>query len=155
MAFDLQRVRASFAFDLDTVAALRREWLTLLDLAVFGDIRSKKIGAVDRLRKRLLESGEGLRSLTNDRSWIPHPREQIKGAMGASVKLRDVLLGLERAAQAIDQGADFERFESTLLDYRQKLLELIERHESLWATLLEEQYEEDDEDEEEGDDRQA
>lgn len=147
MAFDPERVRASFAFDPDTVAALRREWLTLLDLAVFGDVRSKKIGAIDRLRKRLLESGEGLRSLTNDRSWIPLAREQIKGAMGASVKLRDVLLGLERAAQTVEQGEDFERFERTLLDYRQRLLKLIEHHETLWATLLEEQYDIDEEDE--------
>ncbi|MEJ2479312.1 MAG: hypothetical protein P8Y78_03875 [Acidihalobacter sp.] len=148
MAFDPDRVSASFDFDRDQVAALRRNWLTLLDLAVFGDIRSSKIGAVDRLRKRLLESGEGLRSLTNDRSWIPQPREQIKGAMGASVKLRDVLLGLERAAQSVDGGADFTRFEETLLGFRHELLRLVEHHEALWAMLLEEQYNDDADDEE-------
>jgi hypothetical protein len=148
MAFDPDRVNASFDFDRDKLAALRRDWLSLLDLAVFGDVRSSKIGAVDRLRKRLLESGEGLRSLTNDRSWIPHPRDQIKGGMGASVKLRDVLLGLERAAQSVDGGSDFPNFEKTLLGFRHELLQLIEHHEILWATLLEEQYEDiDDEDE--------
>jgi hypothetical protein len=148
MAFDPDRVSASFAFDRDKLTALRRDWLALLDLAVFGDIRSSKIGAVDRLRKRLLESGESLRSLTNDRSWIPQPREQIKGAMGASVKLRDVLLGLERAAQAVDNGKDFARFEQALLGFRHELLQLVEHHELLWATLLEEQYDDtDDEDE--------
>lgn len=140
MAFDPDRVSASFDFDRDSVAALRRDWLALLDLAVFGDVRSSKLGAVDRLRKRLLESGEGLRSLTNDRSWIPQPREQIKGAMGASVKLRDVLLGLERAAQSVDGGGDFARFEETLLRFRHELLRLVEHHETLWAMLLEEQY---------------
>lgn len=140
MVFDHERVSAAFAFDPERIATLRRDWLALLDLAVFGDIGSSKIGALDRLRKRLLESGEGLRSLTNDRSWIPHPREQIKSAMGSSVKLRDVLLGLERAAQSVDAGEDFKRFEQLLLGYRQNLLELIERHETLWATLLDEQY---------------
>ncbi|WP_455384714.1 hypothetical protein [Acidihalobacter prosperus] len=149
MAFDPDRVSASFDFDREQVAALRRDWLALLDLAVFGDVRSSKIGAVDRLRKRLLESGEGLRSLTNDRSWIPHPREQIKGAMGASVKLRDVLLGLDRAAQSVDGGGDFARFEETLLGFRHELLQLLEHHETLWATLLEEQYQDDVDDEEE------
>jgi hypothetical protein len=148
MAFDPDRVSASFDFDCNHVAALRRDWLALLDLAVFGDVRSSKIGAVDRLRKRLLESGEGLRSLTNDRSWIPQPREQIKGAMGASVKLRDVLLGLERAAQSVNGGDDFARFEKTLLGFRHELLRLVEHHEALWAILLEEQYDEDTDDEE-------
>ncbi|OBS10127.1 hypothetical protein [Acidihalobacter prosperus] len=143
MAFDPARVSASFDFDRDTLDGLRRDWLTLLDLSVFGAVKSSKIGAVDRLRRRLLEIGEGLRSLTNDRSWIPHPREQIKGAMGASVKLRDTLLGLERAAQPLDGGDDFPRFEHELLDFRRRLLQLIERHETLWAALLDEQYEED------------
>lgn len=147
MAFDPLRVRESFAFDPQPIAALRRDWLALLDLAVFGDVRSSKLGAVDRLRKRLLECGEGLRSLTNDRSWIPHPREQIKGAMGACVKLRDVLLGLDRAAQSVDGGADYAVFEKTLLAFRHDLLRLLEHHETLWATLLEEQYDDADDDE--------
>ncbi|AOU98798.1 hypothetical protein BI364_13225 [Acidihalobacter yilgarnensis] len=142
MSFDPARVSASFAFDPDTFAGLRRDWLTLLDLSVFGEVKSSKIGAIDRLRRRLLEIGEGLRSLTNDRRWIPQPREQIKGAMGASLKLRDTLLGLERAAQVVDGGNDFPHFEHALLDFRQRLLQLIEHHEALWTTLLEEQYDE-------------
>ncbi|APZ41875.1 hypothetical protein [Acidihalobacter ferrooxydans] len=151
MAFDPERVTASLTFDPDTLATLRREWLELLDLAVFGDVRSGKIGAVDRMRKRLLECGEGLRSLTNDRGWIPHPREQIKSSMGASMKLRDTLLGLERAAQSVDSGEDFSHFEKKLLGFRQRLLELIERHEHQWATLLDEQYIDADADENEDD----
>lgn len=148
MAFDPARVRESFDFSADALSSLRSDWLSLLDLAVFGDIRSSKIGAVDRLRKRLLESGEGLRSLINDRSWIPQPREQIKSVMGASIKLRDVLLGLERAAQSLDAGKDFPQFEKALLDFRLRLLQLIEHHETLWANLLEEQYDASEEDEE-------
>lgn len=147
MPLDPARVRATFDFDAETLAGLRRDWLALLDLSVFGEVKSSKIGAVDRLRRRLLEIGEGLRSLINDRSWIPQPREQIKGAMGASVKLRDALLGLERAAQAVDGGADFARFERELLDFRQRLLMLIEKHENAWAALLEALYDENEEEE--------
>ena len=143
MVFDPERVRASFAFDNEMLSRLRRDWLELLELSVFGDVKSSKIGAVDRLRRRLLEIGEGLRSLTNDRRWIPQPREQIKSAMGASLKLRDTLLGLERAAQHLDGGKDFSGFEHELLDFRQRLLRLIEHHEKQWAILLEEQYEDD------------
>ena len=142
MPFDKKQVNDSFKFDPATLDTLRKEWLSLLDLTVFGDVKSSKIGAADRLRRRLLEMGEGLRSLTNDRSWIPHPRDQIKGAMGACVKLRDTLLGLERAARFIDNGKDFPHFEHELLNFRQRLLQLLETHEAQWAHLLDEQYEE-------------
>ncbi len=140
MTFDPDRVNASFAFEEGILQTLRQEWIELLDVAVFGDIRANKLGAIDRLRKRLLECGEGLHSLTNDRSWIPHPREQIKSAMGSSVKLRDTLLGLERAAQTLNGGVDFPAFEKKLLHFRHTLLKLIENHENQWASLLDEQY---------------
>lgn len=142
MPFNTKQVSDSFKFDPATLDSLRKEWLSLLDLTVFGDVKSSKIGAADRLRRRLLEMGEGLRSLTNDRNWIPHPRDQVKGAMGACVKLRDTLLSLERAARFIDNGKDFSRFERELLDFRQRLLQLMETHEAQWATLLNEQYDE-------------
>lgn len=148
MPFDEQRVAASFAFDPAQIDALRTGWRDLLDLAVWGDLKTQKIGAVPRLRKRLLELGENLRSVINDRRWIPQERERIKGAMGAMLNLRDALLQLERAAQVIDGGEDFARFETDLLDFRQQLLVFIEKHERLWGDLLESLYDEplDDED---------
>jgi hypothetical protein len=141
---DKEKVAASFAFDPEQVAALRTRWLELLDLAVWGDLKSARIGAVPRLRKRLLELGEHLRSLVSDRTWIPQPREQVKGAMGASLNLRESLLNLERAAVLLEGGADFPQFEQGLLDFRGRLLTLMERHEALWGDLLESQYREDD-----------
>ncbi|MBD3619327.1 MAG: hypothetical protein HUJ28_07635 [Chromatiales bacterium] len=148
MPFDEQRVAESFAFDPAQIDALRTGWRDLLDLAVWGDLKTQKIGAVPRLRKRLLELGENLRSVINDRRWIPQERERIKGAMGAMLNLRDALLQLERAAQVIDGGEDFARFETDLLDFRQQLLVFIEKHERLWGDLLESLYDEplDDED---------
>jgi hypothetical protein len=148
MPFDEQRVAESFAFDPAQIDALRTGWRDLLDLAVWGDLKTQKIGAVPRLRKRLLELGENLRSVINDRRWIPQERERIKGAMGAMLNLRDALLQLERAVQLIDGGEDFARFETDLLDFRQQLLVFIEKHERLWGDLLESLYDEplDDED---------
>lgn len=142
MPFDPERLDASFDFDPDALADLRRRWLALLELSVWGDVKSQKIGAVARLRKRLLEIGENLRSLVNDRSWIPQARERIKGAMAAALNLRDALLNLDRAAQVMSAGADFATFETDLLEFRQRLLVFMERHEHIWAELLESQYDE-------------
>jgi len=147
MPFDPKLVAESFAFDSDQVADLRTRWRGLLDLAVWGDLKTQKIGAVPRLRKRLLELGENLRSVINDRSWIPQERERIKGAMGAMLNLRDALLQLERAAQVIDGGEDFPRFEQDILELRQRLLVFVEKHEKLWGDLLESLYDEAEDDE--------
>ncbi len=67
-----------------------------MNMNVFTDIRSGKIGTVDRLRKRLLEVGEGLYSLIDNRSWIPYSRAQIKSALDTDVKLTGVLFGTDR-----------------------------------------------------------
>lgn len=148
MPFDETLLRQSFDFDTSVIADLRARWLALLDLCVWGELKSRKIGAVPKLRKRLLELGENLRSVVNDRGWIPQPRERIKGALGACLNLRDSLLQLERAAKTIDGGADFARFERDILALRQDLLRFLEHHENLWAQLLDSQYDEPLEDEE-------
>lgn len=137
---DDNAVRASFRFDPDQVQALRTQWGVLLDAAVWADLKAGKIGAIPRLRKRLLELGECLRSVVNDRSWIPQPREQIKSAAAACLNLRDALLNLERAAKLLDGGNDLDTFECQLLAFRADLLRFIETHEQVWYTLLETLY---------------
>ncbi len=146
MALDAQQVAVSFQFDPEQVADLHSRWLRLLDLSVWGELKSAQMGVLPRLRKRLLELGENLRSLLSDRTWIPQPREQVKGAMGASLRLRDSLGDLERAAALIEGGADFPQFERGLLEFRQRLLTLMEGHEHVWAGLLDSQYSDDVED---------
>ena len=142
MPFDEQLVRQSFDFDPEQIQDLRRRWIALLELGVWGDLKSQKIGAIPRLRKRLLETGENLRSVVNDRSWIPQVRERIKGAMAASLNLRDALLHLDRAAQVVDGGEDFADFERDILEFRHNLLAFMEKHEQQWGDLLESQYDE-------------
>lgn len=143
MGFDPDEVAATFRFDQTVVDDLRARWGRVMDLAVWGDIKSERLGAVPRLRKRILELGENLRSLTAGRDWVPHPREQVKSAMGASLKLRDSLLDVERAAQNLSGGNELPRFEAEFMDLRQRMLPFMEHHESQWGALLEAQYGED------------
>lgn len=140
MVFEPQRVAESFAFDARSVADLRARWGALMDLCVWGDLKAAKIGALPRLRKRVLEVGEHMRSLFSDRAWVPVARERVKGAMAASLNLRDTLLSLERAAKLIEGGEDFAEFEAAMLGFRRDLLAVMERHEQLWGDLLEAQY---------------
>lgn len=141
MPFDPQQLEASFAFDPDTTTDLRERWAQLMTDAVWADLKTGTIGAVPRLRKRLLELGENLRSMLSDRAWIPHERERVKGAMAASLNLRDSLNQTDRAAKLLNGGEDFERFEADYLAFRKTLLAFIEHHEQLWGDLLESLYE--------------
>lgn len=150
MAFDEHSAAASLEFEDESVSSLHGRWLRLMDLAVWGELKTQKIGAVPRLRKRILEIGEALRSLFGHRDWIPKPRDRIKGALGASMSLRESLLNLERAAKPLDGGEDFPEFEQELLAFRRELLELLERHEPIWAELLDAQDEDEDDSVEDG-----
>lgn len=140
MPFDPQQLEASFAFDPDTTRDLRERWSRLMTDAVWGDLKTGTIGAVPRLRKRLLELGENLRSLLSDRAWIPHERERVKGAMAAALNLRDSLQQTDRAAKLLNGGEDFAAFEADYLAFRQALLTFLEHHEQVWGDLLESLY---------------
>ena len=135
----------SFEFDAQAKADIRQQWLRLIELSVWGELHINKIGALPRLRKRLLEVGENLVSVFASREWIPQPREHLKSALGASVKLRDSLLDLERTAVGLEPSRDFAEFEPILLAFRVGILTLIERHEAMWAELMESLYTENDE----------
>ncbi len=143
MPLDKELVANSFDFDAEQLASLRRQWLKLMDLVVFGELCLNKLGALPRLRKRFLEVGENFATLVGDRLWISQPREQLKSALGSSLKLRDSLLALERSAVLLSGGADAPAFESALLTFRQDLLAFVEACENRWAALLESQLDDD------------
>ncbi len=153
MAMDDTQVARTFEFEAKAIADVRARWRVLMDACVWHDLKATRIGALPRLRKRMLAVGEGMRSLFSARAWMPVARERVKGAMAASLNLRDALLQLERAAQLIEGGEDFAQFESHLLAFRQRLLRIMEHHEQGWCDLLEAQYDEvlDDDDEAEED----
>jgi MurNAc alpha-1-phosphate uridylyltransferase len=118
------------------LADLRHQWATLIELAVWGEIKSSRLGALGRMRKRLLELGEKLRALGADREWIPRPREQLKNALGTAFNLKDALLQFERSAQDVDGGADRAAFEAQTVALHTALLPHLAELENLWAAHL-------------------
>ena len=85
---DQDAVRQALAIDPEWQRAARAAWLALMELAVWGDLRSSQLGATARIRKRALEIGGKFRSLTADRNWIPHPRERLKNALASALHVR-------------------------------------------------------------------
>jgi len=137
---DPQEVQASMAFDPDQITAFRTRWSRLMELAVFGDLKAGEIGALPKLRKRLLEYGEKIRSLFNDRSWIPQPREQVKSVLTASLDVRDKLQLAEKEVAGLTGGADHEVFRQEFDALRDELVALMEAREARWKDLLNQLY---------------
>lgn len=138
---DNEAVKRALMIDPGWVGRARQAWLAAMELAVWGDVRSSRLGVTARIRKRVLEVGERLKSLSADRNWIPHPREQLKNALASALNLRNSLSELERAAGGLEGGADLEAFIAGL----SKLREVVEQSaplENQWAQLLDSQYRE-------------
>ena len=137
---DPQEVRQSMAFDPDKVADFRARWSRLMELAVWGDLKAGEVGALPKLRKRMLEYGEKIRSLFNDRSWIPQPREQVKSVLTASLDVRDKQQAVEKELEAVTGGADCEAFTTGFAALRDDLVTLMQAHEDVWRDLLNRLY---------------
>lgn len=133
---DVARVDAALAMDPAWVAAVHAQWREMIDLAVWGDIAMAQLGAAPRARKRLLELGERLKSLTTSRGWIPHPRERLKSALAAALGVREALDAVNVLLAGLSAGADAQRLRAA----HQALDELIKRElpvrENTWAQLL-------------------
>lgn len=136
---DPDEVLAAVTLDRAWVAEARAAWLALMELAVFGDVKSSRLGAMTRVRKRALEVGERLRSLVAERAWIPHPREQLKNALACALNLRESLTQLAASAKDVDAGGEAQALQAAI----QRLEALAERLrplENRWASLLDAQY---------------
>lgn len=140
MSMDKAAVRQAVTLDPAWVVELRGQWTALMDMAVWGEVKSSRMGAATRMRKRLLDVGEKLRSLAADRDWIPHPREQVKNALGSAFSLKDALLQFERVAQDMDGGNDCAAFGERAVQLHQSLLTRLPELENTWAALLDSQY---------------
>lgn len=140
-AMDSEAVKQALVIDPGWVSAARQAWLVLMELAVWGDVKSSRLGVTTRVRKRVLETGERLKSLGAERDWIPHPRERLKNALASALNLKDSLSELERAAGSLDGGADLVAFIAGLGKLRD-IVEEIAPLENQWAQLLDSQYRE-------------
>ena len=137
---DIDEVKRAVTLDPVWINEVRRTWLALMELSVWGDVKSSRLGAMSKLRKKVLDVGEKLKSLAADRAWIPHPREQVKNALGSSFNLKDSLLQLERSAQDVDGGSELATFNALLIELHGLIVQPLVPLENQWATLLNSQY---------------
>ncbi|MBI2312830.1 MAG: hypothetical protein HYU77_10050 [Betaproteobacteria bacterium] len=137
---DREAVRQAVRLDPGWVAALKRNWVSLMELAVFGDLKAVRLGVMGRLRKRVLDLGEKLASLAAERDWIPHPREQLKNALGAAFALKESLAQLEQVVAEADKGSDSDALRILVGEIGNLLASRLPELENRWAELLDAQY---------------
>lgn len=124
-------------FDTAEREALRREWLTLVDLAVWGSAESQQLGALPRLRKRVIELGERLAAVDAPRGWIPRPRERLKSALAGVLAARESLAQCAQAIDAIDAGATRQALGAALEHLRRRVEPRMLATAEDWARQLE------------------
>jgi hypothetical protein len=135
---DANEVRRAVTLDPRWAGEARAAWLALMDLCVFGDVKSSRLGALTRLRRRALDTGERLRSMTAARDWIPHPREQLKSALASALSLRESLQQLAAAARDVDGGGGRDEL-ARCLARLEELASALAPLENAWAALLDAQ----------------
>ena len=136
MSFDQNKIKTSFDFDNDEINAIKQKWLDVIQLLMWGNVSSKKIGALPRSRKRVLEVGESFGSFISDKSWIDQPRQQLKSALGSSVKLRDSLSALKLVNKHITEGEEADIYQQQVTELDEMLMALVHKHEYQWADIL-------------------
>ena len=141
MARELDAAQAGAALEFDPawVAALQAQWRELIEVAVWGDFNMTRLGAAPRLRRRLLELGERLKSLTASRAWIPHPRERLKSALAAALGVREALAALDGILAELAPGTDAARLGTALQTLRSLIGRELPARENAWARLLDAQ----------------
>lgn len=137
---DALAILAAVSIAADWRAALQSEWSGLMNLSVWGQVKSSRLGAMNRVRRRVLEVGEKLNSLCAAREWIPHPREQLKNALGSSFSLKESLEQLNKAVNDVDTGVDAPLFKLQLGRLQAVLGERLPDLENQWAGWLDSQY---------------
>ena len=132
---DDRAAEGALALDAGWVDALRRAWLALMDEAVWAEIRGVRPGLTGRVRRRALEVGERLRSLTASRDWIPRPRERLKNALASALNVEEALAATAQDMREL-QGPDVARLEQALSHLRSVLDERLPGLKARWAALL-------------------
>jgi hypothetical protein len=145
MALDADTVDRALACDAGWLAALRRDWLALADLAMWGGAQSSKLGALPRLRKRIMELGERLAALGAPRGWIPQPRERLKSALATAIAARELLEQCAQALAELEPGTAQDALAAALTDLSRRAHAPLDEHATRWAALLDSQLGQDNE----------
>ncbi|MHB1512181.1 MAG: hypothetical protein ACYCTF_02335 [Acidiferrobacter sp.] len=124
------------ALPAELMAQAQAQWMTLMAVAVWGDLKSEQLGLLGKLRKRILDLGERLKSLGGDRAWIPKRRERIKNLLGSCLSARDALLQAERAAQGVTGGRDIGKLSEAFVALHKLITSELQGHENAWAETL-------------------
>ena len=132
---DARAADEALALDAEWVDAMREAWLALMEAVVWADIRGARPGLTGRVRKRALETGERLRSLTAGRDWIPKPRERLKNALASALAVDEALAATARDACEL-QGPDSARLEQALAKLQGIVGERLPDLKTRWASLL-------------------
>ncbi|MCX7892915.1 MAG: hypothetical protein N2544_11190 [Burkholderiales bacterium] len=140
---DAAQADAALALDPAWSAALRARWTALAELAVFGELRTQRLGALPRLRRKVLDLGERSRAVLAGRAWIPQPRERLKNALASALALREALAQVEAGIAELDGGADLDRLRAAFAALAQAVAALEPRM-NAWAALLARRSQEDD-----------
>ena len=133
---DAAQVSAALVLDSAWVATLQSQWQEMIKLAVWGELAMTRLGAAPRLRKRLLELGERLKSLCADRTWIPHPREQLKSALAAALGVRETLAAVETLLPELADSTDAARLQAVYRTLDTLVEQELPALENAWAQLL-------------------
>jgi len=108
----------------------------VISLAMFGNLKSQRLGALPRLRKRVLDCGEKLRAMLADRDWIPQPREQLKNALASALALEQALTDLETGAQELEGGTDLAAYRDLVSNLCATARDELRARSNDWASLL-------------------
>lgn len=136
---DPARVEAALVLDPSWIAELRARWTALVQTAVWDDPQMRRLGDAPRLRKRLLELGERLKSLTAGRGWIPHPRERLKSALAAAAGVRESLAAVDSLLEGLSPGAAGDGLREQFSSLRLTVEAELPAREQAWAALLDSQ----------------
>jgi len=136
MTFDESLIEQSFQFSENQINDIKLKWRETMELLLWGDVSAKKIGALPRSRKRMLEVGESLASFISSKSWIEQPRQQLKSALGSSVKLRDSLSALKLVSKHLLEGEQAATYQLHVEQLEKLIMDLILFHEAKWAEIL-------------------
>jgi len=125
-----------FKYSSSYIQSIQKQWENLMSLAMWGEIQSDKIGKSPRMRKRLLELGESIQSFFSSKDWVEQPRQQLKSALGSSIKLRDSLTAFKASVEFIVKGQDCAQFKQACTELEQELMSLLVEKENEWANAL-------------------
>jgi len=139
MLLEAESVDRALACDARWLQTLRHDWLALVELAVWGGAHSARLGALPRLRKRVLELGERLAAIGAPLDWIAQPRERLKSALATALAARELLAQCAQGIEELEGGAPRDALREALRSLAARAGERLEDYAVCWAGMLDAQ----------------